>query len=122
MVQVNIMPDGVYITRFALERYLYAKHMRRDERSISRAIDALRADFARASLRQTDLLGRELWRMSCAPKLRFVLSYAPHPGGDLPQLIWCGSGRPPARHWSPAIVDESYPRALVTRPSRGEQR
>lgn len=95
---------------------MHARHYhQRSDRMVQRAVRELDEIATLTSYRATDTHGRELWRRSTPPKLRFVVR------GQV--VIWIGSSAPPADVWTPPPADVVVPlqRGLQTRPSRMQQ-
>lgn len=109
-----------YITRHAVERYMYARRWPDDDPHWERAEAELLDTCNDAALRGTDAQRRELWRSPKQPRagrvrccsrhdppmtggaLRWVVDPRPHPGGELPAVVWVGYGAPSSRYYGPS--------------------
>jgi hypothetical protein len=45
-------------------------------------------------------VGMQLWRSGRPLQLRWLVSFAWRPEGELPQVIWIGQGKPPEKWWT----------------------
>jgi hypothetical protein len=90
-----------YITHHAIERYMFARRMPDTDAAFERAERELIGLMRTATHRETrgDL---QLWRspQHTGRGLRWIVSFAKRPEGELPQVVWVGQGRPPKKWWS----------------------
>jgi hypothetical protein len=90
-----------HITRAACARYAHLREW--DGENIEQATRELGSLLVRARFVERDRHGRELWRSPRADgRLRWVIDPRKVHQQDLPQVIWVGQSRPPARLWAPA--------------------
>ena len=83
-----------YVTLAACEAYRRIRGWPDDDAHFERAERELIALADTATLRETR--GHlQLWRSGRPLQLRWLVSTAPRPEGELPQVVWVGQGRPP---------------------------
>jgi hypothetical protein len=88
-----------YITHHAIERYMFARRMPDTDEAFERAESEMIEMMPRTAHKQT-IGSMQLWRSGARDRqLRWVVSTAPHPHGDLPQVVWVGYARPPEQWW-----------------------
>jgi hypothetical protein len=89
-----------HITRTACARYAQLREW--DGENAEQATREISALLLRAHFIESDRHGRELWRSSRRDgRLRWVLDPRKVHEQYLPQVIWVGHSKPPARLWAP---------------------
>jgi hypothetical protein len=91
-----------HITRAACARYARLQGWSNEVEHVSQATLEMESLLPRAHFTARDRHGRELWRSSRADgRLCWVIDPRKIREHDLPQVIWVGQSRPPARLWAP---------------------
>lgn len=91
-------PPPWHVTHSACARYAHIHHWMAED--IPRATRELEPIMYASRYHARDRYGRELWRCGRPTRMRFLVDPRVQPG-QLPELIWCGQGRPPTHLWSP---------------------